>query len=146
MRKVKVILAVLVAAGLSSCGNGSPKLQRILVSPAMASVATIPQQQVQFTAQGTFDNNTTRALTLGDGTVWSSSNAKIATVDTRGVATCVAPGAAVIAVTAPATSHPIFSASGSTTTSAVAFPGGMPVAGGPTVSGAASLTCVLNAS
>lgn len=145
MKRVQGMLAVLAAAVLWSCGNGSPKLQNVMVSPATASAATIPAQPVQFTAQGTFNNNTTRALGLGDGIVWSSSNARIARVDASGTATCVSPGTVAIIATAPATSHPIFSAAGSNTTSAVAFPGGMPVSGGPTVSGSASLTCVLNA-
>jgi Big-like domain-containing protein len=145
MKKMQVIVAVLATAAMWSCGNGSPKLQRVMVSPAMASAATIPAQQVQFTAQGTFSNNMTRGLTLGDGIVWSSSNVKIANINVTGVATCVAPGSVTIVASAPTTSHPIFSATGSTTTSAVVFPGGMPVAGSPTVSGSAALACVLNA-
>ncbi len=145
MKKIQMVLGIVLAVAMCGCGNGSPKLQRVRVSPAMASAATIPAQQVQFTAQGTFSNNTTRGLTLGDGIVWSSSNANIASINVSGVATCVAPGSVTIAATAPTTSHPIFSAAGSNTTSAVAFPGGMPVAGSPTVSGSAALTCVLNA-
>ena len=146
MKKIQLMLAVFAGAALWSCGNGSTKLQHVMVSPAIASAVTIPAQQVQFTAQGTFNNNTTRVLTLGDGIVWSSSNPRIATVNASGVATCVSPGPVAIVATAPTSSHPIFSASGSGTTSAAAFPGGMAVAGGPTVSGSASLTCVLNAS
>lgn len=145
MKKVQLMLAVFAAVALWSCGNGSAKLQHVMVSPAMTSAATIPAQPVQFTAQGTFNNNTTRALTLADGIVWSSSNARIATVDGTGVATCVSPGSVAITATAPTTSHPIFSSQGSPTTSSVLIPGGMGVAGAPTVSGSASLTCVLNA-
>ena len=145
MKKIEMMLGIVVAVVMWGCGNGSPKLQRVMVSPAMASAATIPAQQVQFTAQGTFSNNTTRGLAVGDGIVWSSSNAKIASITVTGVATCVAPGSVTIVASAPTASHPIFSATGSTTTSAVVFPGGMPVAGSPSVSGSAALTCVLNA-
>jgi Bacterial Ig-like domain (group 2) len=145
MKKLQLMLALGAAVVLWSCGNGSAKLQHVMVSPAMTSAATIPAQPVQFTAQGTFNNNTTRPLTLADGIVWTSSNARIARVDGIGIATCVSPGSVAITATAPTTSHPIFSSQGSSTTSAVFIPGGTGVAGAPTVSGSASLTCVLNA-
>ncbi len=140
MRRIQLISTVLAAAALCGCGNGSPKLQHVTVHPAVALAATVPQQQLQFTAQGTFDNNTTRMLTLADGILWSSSHPKVATIDAAGIATCVMPGASTIVATAPVTSHRTFSSTGSTTTSAVVFPGGT-AQGSPTVSGSATLTC-----
>ena len=142
MKKAQAMIAVLAAAALWSCGNGNPKLQRVAVSPVMASASTFPRQQVQFTAQGTFNNDTTRPLTVADGLQWSSTDQRIATVDASGVATCVTPGASSISVMAPVSAHPIFSTTGSSTTTAVLFPGGKAVAG-PSVTGSATLTCVL---
>ncbi len=143
MKRVHLTYTLLTAAVLCGCGTGSPKLQRVTISPAIARAATVPQQQVQFMAQGTFDNNTIRALALADGILWASSNPKVAAVNASGVATCLAPGSSTIVVTAPTASHMIVSTAGSGTTSAVLFPGGAAAPGSPTVSGSAALTCVL---
>jgi uncharacterized protein YjdB len=56
---------------------------------------------VQFTATATFDNQSSRELTIADGLTWTTSNSNIATINNNGSATCVAPGAVTITATAP---------------------------------------------
>lgn len=95
------ILSVL--AGLMiGCGAGHPKIVSIAVSPATASATIVPRSDVQFTAQATFDNRTSRELTVADGLSWTSSNTSIATINSTGSATCLALGQVTITATAPA--------------------------------------------
>jgi hypothetical protein len=57
---------------------------------------------VQFTATATFDNNSSRELTIADGLEWSTSNTAIATISDNGSATCVGVGQVTITAKAPA--------------------------------------------
>lgn len=85
---------------LASCGGGSgsnpaPTLQSIAVSPQNASVAAGLSQQ--FSATGVYSDGTSRALT---GLTWSSSDNKVATVSSTGLATTLKQGSVAISATA----------------------------------------------
>jgi len=94
---VLVILALLLG-----CGAGHPKVVSIAVSPATATAMSSSHATVAYSATGTFDDKTSRMLSVADGLTWKSSNTAVATIDATGVATCVAPGAATITASAPA--------------------------------------------
>ena len=90
-----------VAALLIGCGAGHPKIVSITVTPTTGSAPTIPPTDVQFMATATFDNQSSRELTIADGLTWTTSNSNTATINNNGSATCVAPGAVTITATAP---------------------------------------------
>jgi uncharacterized protein YjdB len=94
-------LAVVIAITSLNCGGGGPKLERITVAPSSATATSSPQSQVAFAATGALSNDTTRALAPGDGLIWASSNTAVATINTNGTATCLAPGTVTITATAP---------------------------------------------
>jgi hypothetical protein len=77
---------------------GPATLTGISVTPASPTVTV--GSTVTLTAQGSFSDGTTRALTGGDGLTWSSSSAGTATVSAAGVVTGVAAGAVTITATA----------------------------------------------
>jgi uncharacterized protein YjdB len=100
MKYYKLVLTVLVAFTFFNCGSG-PKLESITVVPSSATVTSSPQTQVAFAATGTLSNNTARGLTTSDGLIWATSNNTIATINSNGTATCLAPGTVTITATAP---------------------------------------------
>jgi hypothetical protein len=124
-------LGLAVAALLIGCGAGHPKIVSITVTPTTGSAPTIPPTDVQFTATATFDNQSSRELTIADGLTWTTSNSNIATINNNGSATCVAPGAVTITASAPSELN-ITVNNGVNNTSM-------------NVSGTAQLTCVNNA-
>ncbi|PYX38990.1 MAG: hypothetical protein DMG73_16210 [Acidobacteria bacterium] len=102
MKSPHLAAIFIVIALLVGCGAGHPKLVSIAVAPTTATATSSPQTTVGYTATGTFDNKTSRMLTIADGLTWKSSNTAIATIDTGGTATCIAPGAVTITASAPA--------------------------------------------
>jgi Bacterial Ig-like domain (group 2) len=94
------VAALLIAAALTGCGAGHPNLKTISVSPTTANSAL--NQNVVFTANGIFTDNSSRNLTLADGLSWKTSNNAIATINgNTGSATCVAAGTVTVTATAP---------------------------------------------
>ncbi|MBU5637560.1 DUF3443 family protein [Geomonas sp. Red69] len=104
MRSVKLsavmtILAVLVA--LSGCGGGKkgPTLTSIAVTPVNSTLTV--GTTGQFTATGTYSDNSTRDIT--SQVSWSSSVAGVATISsaagTKGMATAVSAGTTTVTAT-----------------------------------------------
>ena len=93
---------VLTAALVIGCGAGHPTIKSITVTPASATAPTSSQGQVGFSASGTFTNNQSRLLTVGDGLSWSSSNVAVVSISSLGLATCLLPGTVTITASAPA--------------------------------------------
>lgn len=87
-------LAALLAMGVAACSSGSsaPKLQSVAVGPSAAFVAVGSPQQ--FTANGTYADGSTAALTTG--LTWTSSDAAVATVDSTGLVTPKTAGTVTI--------------------------------------------------
>ncbi len=71
-------------------------LVSIAVTPASPSSLTVGHTQ-QFTATGTYSNNSTPNITTS--VTWDSSNDAVATISTTGLATGVAPGSVLITAT-----------------------------------------------
>jgi hypothetical protein len=101
MRSSFIAIAVLLlAALLTGCGAGHPNIKSITVSPTTANA--VLNQNVVFTANGTFTNNSSRNLTVADGLSWQTSNNAVATINgNTGSATCVASGSVTVTATAP---------------------------------------------
>lgn len=112
---------ILLVALLMGCGTVRPTVYKVEVTPSAEALAAGSQQTVTFTATGIFGYDTTRALQASDGLSWTSSNAAVAAVTTDGIASCSAPGQAMITATVPI--HVVAGTS-------------------PTVSGTATLTCM----
>lgn len=87
---------LLVVSTSTSCGDFFPSSNAIVaitISPAPAGVQLSAGTE-QFSAQGTFGNNSTGDVT---GQVnWSSSNSGVATINQAGLATAVAAGVTTI--------------------------------------------------
>jgi Bacterial Ig-like domain (group 2)/FG-GAP-like repeat len=85
---------------LVSCGGGkstppsSPTLQSISVSPSGASVVAGKTQQ--FSAQGSYSDGTTKALS---GPNWTTSDSTIATISSSGLLTAVKQGSVTVSAT-----------------------------------------------
>ena len=77
-----------------------PTLVSIAVAPATATVTVGATQQ--YTATGTYSNNSTALIT--NGVTWSSSSPAFGTVAASGMATGVAPGSTTITATSGALS------------------------------------------
>ncbi len=105
---VFVCLSFLLACGSGSLGPGiggpggggggggqPPTLVSIAVTPADATVLLGAVQQ--FTATGTFSDNTTQDIT--GSVTWSSSDATVVSIDASGVATATALGSVTITAT-----------------------------------------------
>lgn len=101
MRPIHLLVTFVIIAALIGCGAGHPKLTSLAISPATATATAANHQQVVFTANGGFANNSSRTITKADGLVWSSSSQTIATIDSFGNATCQNPGVATITGNAP---------------------------------------------
>ena len=102
MKLMVPILALLLAVVATGCGSSSPRtLQSVVASPASADAQTFPNAKVEFTPTGIFNKAPTRVTPLpacsapNSGatciTAWSTSDARIATIDQSGVASCL-PG------------------------------------------------------
>src|SRR6185437_3760683 len=83
-----------------SGGTSSPTLASISISPSSPTLQTGTTQQ--FTATGSFSDNSTQNLT--STATWSSSNAAVATISTAGVASALAAGTSTIKATSGAVS------------------------------------------
>ncbi len=81
-------------------GAAQPTLASIAVNPAFADLH--PTQSQQFSATGTFSDTTT--ADLAEAVTWTSTNPAVATVDSAGQVTAVAPGPTQIVATS--TSQP----------------------------------------
>lgn len=97
MKLNKILLLIPLIMLVAGCGGGGsvappPMLIFIAVTPTNPSIANGTSQQ--FTATGTFSDNSTRDLTAA--VTWTSSNIGVATVSTTGLATSVATGATTI--------------------------------------------------
>ncbi len=100
-RCLHIICIVLAAAGWIACGAGHPTIVRITVTPAQASTG-VHSGDVQFTANATFSNNTSRELTVVDGVTWSVAPTATASINDNGSATCLIVGQATVTASAPA--------------------------------------------
>ena len=80
-------------SGTASLTVTAPELVSIAVTPTPVSVAL--GQTQQFTATGTYTNNTTQNLTAT--ATWTSSNQAVATINSAGLATSVSEGSTTIA-------------------------------------------------
>jgi hypothetical protein len=93
-----IVLSLTVFA-VSSCGNGSGRtgtstaaVKSISVSPGSTTILMGKQQQ--FSATASYSDGSTKSPP--PGLTWSSSSTAVATVDSSGLATGVAPGNATI--------------------------------------------------
>lgn len=99
-----MIAAVVAMVTISGCGNSTPVLQTINVTPSPAN-GTVGGATVPFTATGIYSDGT--QSTTVSGLQWSSSDTNTATIDPNtGVATCVAANASAITITATAPNAP----------------------------------------
>jgi trimeric autotransporter adhesin len=94
-----------------SAGICKPTLQSIVVTPVSPSMAAGLSQQ--FTATGTYSDNSTQDLTGAAN--WNSSNPNVASVNSTGLASALTAGTTTISAT-------VLSVSGSTTLTTVAPP------------------------
>jgi hypothetical protein len=102
MKGLSQIAGLVLGAGLlAACGAGHAKLTSISVSPTQATATAASRGTAEFTAKGTFDNNSSRTLTVADGLSWDTSNHAIATIGDSGQATCMAVGVVNVVGTAP---------------------------------------------
>jgi Bacterial Ig-like domain (group 2) len=92
---------ITATSGVSSGSTGltvTPVLVSIAVTPANAS---IPEGgTLQFTATGTYSDNSTKNVT--NSVTWSSTNTAAATINSSGLGTGVAPGSTTITATSGA--------------------------------------------
>lgn len=100
MRTIYLLVVLAVAGLLPGCSSGNstpvtPTLTSISVTPSTASLAAGLTQQ--FTATGTYSDNTTQNLTAT--ATWSSSNTAVATI-AAGLATAVTANPTAVTITA----------------------------------------------
>ena len=100
MKYLQFVSAAFLAIILIACGAGHPNLTSITVTPQTATTTSSPQGQVGYTAQGNFDNNTSRELSQVDGLSWATST-NAASIGSTGEATCLAPGTVTVTASAP---------------------------------------------
>src|SRR6516164_11658740 len=104
MRRIPSQLALVATAfacmlALVACGSSAPVLQYVTISPATATISVGTTQQ--FTASAYYSDGS-----IKDGTslvTWGSSPTTVATIDSGGVATAVAPGTTTITASAAGT-------------------------------------------
>ena len=104
MKLSKLLFFVLIPLLIMSCSGGgggegggttsapTVTLSSIAVTPASPSIA--PGTTEQFTATGTYSDNTTRDITTS--VTWNSYTTAVATIDNTGLATAVATGSTTI--------------------------------------------------
>ena len=112
-------LLFLVALSLTlitlACGSSTPRqMQSITVEPATADSQAFPNGQVQFTATGNFNKPPLTETPVA--VAWTVSEATIATVDSSGVAQCVAGAVGTTTITGTLTVQPLDGKGGSTFT------------------------------
>jgi 6-phosphogluconolactonase (cycloisomerase 2 family) len=90
-----VAAALVVTTMLAACGNNTPVLRYITISPTSASISVGTTQQ--FTATGYYSNGSVMA---NFSVSWMSSNSSVATINSSGVATAVGGGTTSITATA----------------------------------------------
>src|SRR6185369_12405722 len=95
-----VLVCLVMAIGLSACGasgltNNGATLSSIAVTPANPTIAVGANKQ--FTAIGTYSDNSTKNLT--ELVIWTSSDANKANISNAGMATGVAAGTTVMKAT-----------------------------------------------
>ena len=95
-RALQLLFICASAATWMACGAGHPTITRLTVAPQTASAPISPPTDVQFTVTATFDNNTSRELTVADGLTFSTSDTTIATISDNGSATCHGVGPVTI--------------------------------------------------
>jgi hypothetical protein len=99
LKKHLLVVVLALFGALTGCEDAVfPYLTSIAVNPATPSVAAGSTQQ--FTAQGTFSNNSTNDVS--SQATWTSSDPSVATIDTTGLATTYAPGTTTITATVSA--------------------------------------------
>jgi Protein of unknown function (DUF3443)/Bacterial Ig-like domain (group 2) len=108
MRSSNLLAGILVMLALTGCGGGgsspAPTLVSIAVTPLSPSIAVGSTQQ--FTATGTYSNNTTQNLTAL--VTWTSTNTAAATISATGLARGVATGTTTVtAASGTVTSSPV---------------------------------------
>src|SRR5690349_14995672 len=89
---VAAFAGVAACGGSGSSGGGNASLLSISVNPGSPTIQTGSAQQ--FTATGSFSDNTTKDLTAS--ATWSSSTTSVATISSSGMATAVAVGSTTI--------------------------------------------------
>jgi hypothetical protein len=106
MRSSRFLMLSLVMMTLNGCGGGSgsppPPLVSIAVTPVNPSVALGVSQQ--FTATGTYANNTTQNLSAS--VTWLSTNTVVATINGTGLAGTLATGTTTITATSGSVTSP----------------------------------------
>lgn len=96
-KKLLMLAAIAIAANLAACGGSSnqtvsiPKVVSIALSPATATVGVGGTETLSVT--GTYNTGGTTQI-ADSGVTFTSSNAKVATVNAAGVVTAVSPGTA----------------------------------------------------
>ena len=100
---VSVLVLVLCAGALMNCGSDHTTLTGVSVSPQQAT-GTATAGKVQFTATGSFSDNSNRQLSGSDGVNWTSSDTATVTIDGNGAASCMNNGLVTITATIPANS------------------------------------------
>lgn len=95
-----VAVAAIVLAGALAVGCGSDVvLESIAVTPPTHTGSTA-DAPFQFTATGTYSDNTTSTSIAG--LTWTSADTNVVTIDNTGAATCVSDTGAPITITATA--------------------------------------------
>jgi hypothetical protein len=109
MKQMVAILALSLTVVATGCGSSSPRtLQSVVASPASADAQSFTNGKVQFTPTGIFNKVPTRVTPLpvcsapNSGgtciTAWSTSDARIATIDQSGVASCLPGQSATVTI------------------------------------------------
>jgi hypothetical protein len=88
-----LILAMVMAACTTAPAPIGPTLTKIVINPSNPSDLVVGSTQ-QFTATGTFSENTTKDVT--SQVTWASSDTSVATINASGLATGIAAGATYI--------------------------------------------------
>lgn len=94
-RRKPLVFWLVVLSLLAGCQDNTPlppQVVSIQVTPANSTIVVGATQQ--FTATATFSDNTTGDITSTAG--WSSANTAVATINSSGLATAVAPGSTTI--------------------------------------------------
>lgn len=116
MKKHLLVVVLALFGALTGCEDAAfPFLTSIAVNPANPSVVAGNTQQ--FTAQGTFSNNS--SSDVSSQATWSSSDPSVATISTTGLATTYAPGTTTITATVSALSGQLTSTTTLTVTAPV---------------------------
>jgi hypothetical protein len=104
MRNMLLIILCSLFLCEAGCGSGSAGNTNASLSSSLVSITVTPANasldlgaNLQFTATGTYSDNSTKDLT--SAATWSSSNKAIATIVAEGLATSISVGSTVITAT-----------------------------------------------